>query len=175
MTRSFVSRAAALVALPALAAVSGCRGEVSEEPPVVLIRNMFNQPRYQAQGQGAFFADGRAMRPAVEGTVSRDSFVADEERATGRTRDGLDYVAEGPAGVADAFGGKEPMLARGRERFGIYCAPCHGLVGDGTGTVALRSKLSPNAGGARGFSGVASHPSGDGSEKTPPVPTGGWL
>lgn len=152
MSRSFVTFAVALVALGA----AGCRGEVSEDPPITLIRNMHNQPKYKAQAHSDYFADGRAMRPPVEGTLSQEAYLADDEVATGRTADGLDYVREVPKSVAASFGGVDPMVARGKERFGIYCAPCHGLVGDGDGVVAQRAKLAENAGGARGFSGVAS-------------------
>ncbi len=134
MSRSFVFSAVALLALGA----AGCRGEVSEDPPITLIRNMHNQPKYKAQARSAYFADGRTMRPVVDGTVSHESFQADDEVATGRTADDLGYVREVPKSVVESFGGAEAMVARGKTRFGIYCAPCHGLVGDGNGVVAQR-------------------------------------
>lgn len=152
MSRSYVTFAVALVALGA----AGCRGEVSEDPPITLIRNMHNQPKYKTQAHSAYFADGRTMRAPVDGTVSNESYLADDELATGRTDDGLDYVREVPKSVASSFGGAEAMVTRGKERFGIYCAPCHGLVGDGNGVVAQRATYPENAGGARGISGVAS-------------------
>lgn len=151
MNRSFVLSAVALLALGA----TGCRGEVSEDPPITLIRNMHNQPKYKAQAKSTFFADGRTMRPEIEGTVSHEAYLADEELATGRTADGLDYVREVPKAAIDALGGADAMLVRGKDRFGIYCAPCHGLAGYGNGVVAQRSKLPANAGGERGFGGVA--------------------
>ncbi len=51
---------------------AGCIGAESSEPPVVGIRNMYNQPRYDTQERQPFFADQRSMRPQVEGTVSRE-------------------------------------------------------------------------------------------------------
>ena len=51
---------------------TGCIGGESGEPPVVGIRNMYNQPRYDTQERQPFFADQRSMRPQVEGTVSRE-------------------------------------------------------------------------------------------------------
>lgn len=121
-----------------LVGLFGCRGEVSEDPPVTLIRNMHNQPKYKAQAGSKYFADGRAMRPSLDGTVSQEAYMSDDDIATGRTPDDLDYVREIPKKVAESFGGTSAMLSRGKERFGIYCAPCHGLVGDGNGVVAQR-------------------------------------
>ena len=63
---------------------TGCIGAESSEPPVVGIRNMYNQPRYDTQERQPFFVDQRSMRPEVEGAVSREmqkSMVL----ATGRT------------------------------------------------------------------------------------------
>lgn len=126
-------------------ALAACRGEVSEDPPVTLIRNMHNQPKYKAQAAGKFFADGRAMRQPVEGTLSVEAFEEDDERSTGVASDAQGYVLDIPKKAAAAFGGVDALVARGKERFGIYCAPCHGLIGDGNGTVAKR-----------GFTGVRS-------------------
>jgi hypothetical protein len=117
---------------------AGCRGEVSEDPPITLIRNMHKQPKYKEQSASSYFADGRTMRPALEGTLSQESYSADDEVATGRTADDLDYVREVPKKVFESFGGVDATLSRGKERFGVYCAPCHGLVGDGNGVVAQR-------------------------------------
>ena len=75
-----------------LVGVFGCRGEVSEDPPVTLIRNMHNQPKYKAQAGSKYFADGRTMRPSLDGTVSQEAYMSDEDIATGRTADDLDYV-----------------------------------------------------------------------------------
>ena len=58
-----------MVALGSLA--MGCIGMESEEPPIVGIRNMYNQPRYDTQEKKPFFADHRSMRPGVEGSISR--------------------------------------------------------------------------------------------------------
>ena len=74
------SRAPALLA--ALLAVVDCRGETTKDPPIVPIRNMYDQPRYKIQGESAFFADHRMMRPPVEGAVPRER----EARPRGRDR-----------------------------------------------------------------------------------------
>ncbi|MBW2507450.1 MAG: cytochrome c [Deltaproteobacteria bacterium] len=126
--------------------VAGCIGAESSEPPIVGIRNMYNQPRYDTQERQPFFADQRSMRPDVEGTVSRES-----ERllpwATGRDANDEAWVMEVPQGVVNRNGGPASFLARGKERYEIYCAPCHSLAGDGKGMVSRRA-------GALGASGL---------------------
>jgi mono/diheme cytochrome c family protein len=87
-----------------LSAILGtaCRGGVSEEPPIVPIRGMYNQPRYDAQEKSAFFADGRTMRPPVEGAVAREMPV-NESLLTGRTDDGTQWLLEVPGAVIRDF------------------------------------------------------------------------
>jgi outer membrane protein OmpA-like peptidoglycan-associated protein len=122
----------------ALALSSGCRGGTSSEPPIVPFRGMHEMPRYDSQEYAAYFEDHRTMRPIVEGTLPRE---ASDDLAVA---EGLDehgeYVATIPASVVDGAGGMSEMLARGESRFGIYCAPCHGLAGDGHGMVARRAE-----------------------------------
>ena len=118
--------------------LAGCRGQVSEEPPVVPIRNMYNQPRYDAQSRSGFFQDGRTMRPLVEGTVAREMEL-DVEVVTGRMADDSGWVLEIPTSVVRDLGSRPELAARGEERFAIACAPCHGLSGHGDGLVAQRA------------------------------------
>ena len=63
---------ALLLSLVLASLVVGCVGTESSEPPIVGIRNMYNQPRYDTQERQPFFADQRSMRPQVEGAVSRE-------------------------------------------------------------------------------------------------------
>jgi mono/diheme cytochrome c family protein len=130
------------LALAAAAALSGCRGLPSENEPIVPIRNMYDQPRYENQGRSRFFADGRMMRPKVEGTVAREQEVDPviehgREPATGQ------WVLTIPDEVARRYGGAEAMTRRGHERYDIYCAPCHGGAGDGNGIIVARGMLRP--------------------------------
>ncbi len=127
-------------ALLVVGLVGGCRGTVSEDPPIHPIRNMYQQPRYNPQARSEFYADGRTMRPLVPGTVARE-MEPDLRLATGLERTApARYVEEVPAEVARRFGGPEKMLQRGRETYEIYCAPCHGIQGDGKGLVAKRAE-----------------------------------
>ncbi|MGB5809590.1 MAG: cytochrome c [Polyangiales bacterium] len=116
---------------------TGCLGAESEKPPIVGIRNMYNQPRYDTQEEKPFFADKRSMRPEIEGTVSRE-MPRNLSWATGRTADD-EYVLEVPPQIVTASGGDEAMLTRGRDRYNIYCSTCHSYSGNGKGMVSRRA------------------------------------
>jgi mono/diheme cytochrome c family protein len=124
------------------ATVAACRGQTSEDPPIVPIRNMYDQPKYEMQQAGEFFADGRAMRSPVEGTISREMEI-DPRVAHGRLDDDTGYVLTIPQQAIDKYNGMEGTLKRGQERFGIYCTPCHGLDGSGQGMVVKHGFVQP--------------------------------
>ncbi len=119
--------------------LTSCRGQVSEETPVVPIRNMYDMPRYDPQEESGFFQDGRTMRPQVEGTLARE-MEPNAMFATGRTDDDAAWILEIPTPIVDRNGGATEFLERGHDRYDIYCAPCHSLVGDGNGLVAQRAE-----------------------------------
>lgn len=123
-------RMAALFAL--IATLGGCRGCTSSSAPLHLNPNMDRQPKYLAQAESAFFADGATMRRPVEGTVARG-----ELRADAALHRGVDEAGQ-PLG-ASPVAASEAVLARGRERYGIYCAPCHGDNGKGRGMLFERA------------------------------------
>ncbi len=93
-------------------------------------RDMQDQPKYKPLASTDFFADGRASRHPVEGTVARGQLDEDELLYTGKI-DGK-VVDEFPFPVT------AEVMSRGRERFDIYCSPCHSRVGDGRGMVVRR-------------------------------------
>jgi len=121
-----------------LAGLAGCRGQTSKEAPVVGIRNMYDQPKYDIQEESSFFADHRTMRPLVEGVIAHDEEI-DPRIAQGRLEDQTGYVLEVPKEVVARAGGMAPMLARGHARYDIYCAPCHDGTGSGNGLVKKRA------------------------------------
>ena len=123
-----------------LATIAGCTGMDSTKPPIVGIRNMYNQPRYDTQERKPFFADQRSMRPEVEGTISRE-MVTSLHLETGVSAATEGYVSVIPPEVAMKFGSKEALLARGQERYNIFCAPCHSASGDGKGMVSRRATV----------------------------------
>lgn len=91
---------------------------------------MHNTPRFKPFQANDFYADGRASRNLPAGTVARGELRDDEHFYTGKV-DG-EFAARFPFAMAGAD------LQRGRERFSIYCTPCHGQLGDGQGMVVQR-------------------------------------
>jgi mono/diheme cytochrome c family protein len=104
--------------LAATALLSGCR------------LDMHVQPKQNPLSRSDFFADQRSERPPVEGTVARGQLREDAYLYTGQigTSPG-DYMP---------FPVTTEVLERGRERYNIYCAPCHSRVGDGNGFIPSR-------------------------------------
>ena len=109
--------------LLAVLALAGCR------------QDMQDQPRFKPLAQSDFYADLRSARPPVEGTVARGQLHEDSYFYTGKFGNNPgDYM---PFAVTD------DVLARGRERFNIYCAPCHSRLGDGNGMIVQRGFRAP--------------------------------
>jgi mono/diheme cytochrome c family protein len=151
------SLSAVLVLAVAGAFAAGCREQTSEDPPIMPERNMYDTERYNPESYSQFFPDHRTMRAPVPGTIARDRYEDDPEVATGLLADKSGYVLTLPASVAQRAGGPEKLLARGQERFGIYCAPCHGQTGDGKGMVVCKREKPTDACQSRGFAPLPSY------------------
>ena len=115
---------AAIVVL--IAVFSGCR------------LDMHVQPKQNPLSRSDFFPDQRSERPPIEGTVARGELHADTYFYTGK-------IGSTP-GDFMPFPVTKEVLQRGRERYNIYCSPCHSLLGDGKGFVASRgfSQMPPS-------------------------------
>ena len=98
-------------------------------------RDMQDQPKYIPLRPSDFFADGRSARPLPEGTVARGQLRADKVFYTGKKGD--QFVDQFP------FPLTREVLERGRERFNIYCSPCHGRLGNGLGMIVRRGLKRP--------------------------------
>jgi mono/diheme cytochrome c family protein len=98
-------------------------------------QDMHDQPKYTAYKPSDFFADQRSARPLVEGTVAQGSLEDDELLYAGR-------MGGQPAAVFP-FAIDEAAMRRGRERYNIFCSPCHGLSGEGDGMVVQRGYRRP--------------------------------
>lgn len=98
-------------------------------------QKMADQPRYKPLAKSTFFGDDRSARPAVEGAVARGALQSDELFYTGKVNGKEADVF--PAPVTEA------MLRRGRDRFNIYCTPCHDRAGNGQGLVVRRGYRAP--------------------------------
>jgi hypothetical protein len=118
------ARAARIFGLAALALwLIGCRMDMHE------------QPKYLPYEPTTFFDDGRSERPVVPGTVARGQLRLDELLYTGKENGFFANKFPFPITRAD--------LERGRQRYNIYCTPCHDYTGSGQGIVVLRGFPPP--------------------------------
>jgi mono/diheme cytochrome c family protein len=96
---------------------------------------MHDQPKYIPLRESTFFSDARSARPVIPGTVARGQLRDDTLLYTGKVNN------------ADAtvfpFAIDDKLMARGRERFDIYCAPCHSRTGTGDGMIVRRGYRHP--------------------------------
>jgi hypothetical protein len=97
--------------------------------------DMHEQPKYKADDGSQFFQDGRANRPEVPDTVARGHMRTDELLYTGHVN--------GVAVDQFPFPITRKVLERGRDRFNIYCTPCHDYTGSGRGMIVQRGFPSP--------------------------------
>jgi mono/diheme cytochrome c family protein len=96
---------------------------------------MHDQPKYKPYRPSTFFADGRSQRSPVEGTIPRGSLREDELLETGKVN--------GQDAPVYPFAVDANVMRRGRERYDIYCSPCHSRTGDGNGMVVQRGYRHP--------------------------------
>jgi mono/diheme cytochrome c family protein len=111
------------IAAAILTALAGCHSD------------MYDQPRYDSLEKSDFFADGRTSRPAVAGTIARGDLREDEALYTGKQEGKL--VDKPPVEIDMA------LVEHGRERFNIFCTPCHGRAGYGDGMIVRRGFRQP--------------------------------
>lgn len=98
-------------------------------------QDMHDQAKLQGNEVSTFFADGRANRPSVEGTVARGRLFADEHFYRG--------TVDGAPAEEFPFEITRGVLDRGAERYRIYCTPCHAAAGDGEGMIVQRGMKHP--------------------------------
>jgi len=123
------------LAMAIVLAWTGCSGGTTRRPPIQVFPDMDRQPKYKVQSESRWFADGRADRLPVPGTIPQEAAGSEDSFATGVS--GGMYVGLNPLPYT-----RETLL-RGQERFNIYCAPCHDRVGTGRGMVSQRSMWLP--------------------------------
>lgn len=150
----------------AVTLLGGCRGDRTDKPPRQFFPDMDDQPKWDPQETTTQFADGRAARPAVPGTVpfgraavdpvaqgdrawaagyltERVDFLAEDDAVYLGVMPGTDgamvYVAEAPVPVT------RELIEIGQAKFNIYCATCHGFEGDGKGSKVAEKWAVPVA------------------------------
>jgi cytochrome c553 len=106
---------------------------------------MHVQPRYNPMEASTFFDDGRSERPLVPGTVARSQSRTDDGYCTSALKDEAFCTGKVDGVEVDAFPFPitRKILARGQERYNIYCTPCHDRVGDGQGMIVQRGFPPP--------------------------------
>jgi mono/diheme cytochrome c family protein len=122
-------------ALTSVVVLSGCaRGCTSSRPPVHLNPSMDDQPKVLPQTASDFFFNGASMREPVPGTIAIGGLKEDAAFFTGKGADGQ-FVATVPVPQNEA------LLERGRQRYVIYCQPCHDARGEGKGILFQRGNV----------------------------------
>lgn len=163
------SALACVLALSALATLplGGCRGDRTDKPPRQFFPDMDDQPKLKAQSETEFFTDGKSQRGLVDGVVpfSDHSVTAPEgdmsEWAQMRRKNREDMLKGDETYYFGMVMGSDPetpqwvermpvevteeLVARGAERFNIYCSMCHGYdaLGNDSGTVGRLMNVRP--------------------------------
>jgi len=137
--RYFITGFAVIVCL--LISTAGFRGAFTRNSPIEVFPDMDRQAKVRPQAPNLFdkvfgAGDGRGSRLPVAGSVARGAAVDDQPANTGRKAGSEDWVEVNPLGV------NLDTLERGRERYTIYCAVCHGQAGDGGGIVTQYSLIT---------------------------------
>jgi len=137
--RYFITGFAVIVCL--LISTAGFRGAFTRNSPIEVFPDMDRQAKVRPQAPNLFdkvfgAGDGRGSRLPVAGSVARGAAVDDQPANTGRKAGSEDWVEVNPLGV------NADTLERGRERYTIYCAVCHGQAGDGGGIVTQYSLIT---------------------------------
>jgi mono/diheme cytochrome c family protein len=102
--------------------LAGCGGTLRQD--------MANQPRQNPLSPAEFFSDDRSERPLLDNTVAHGS-LADDDLFVSKDSNAFPLPLT------------EQLMDRGKDRYTIFCAPCHGLQGDGMGMVTLRGMKHP--------------------------------
>jgi mono/diheme cytochrome c family protein len=117
--------------------IAGRQGRLSRQPPIEVFPDMDRQLKLRPQQPNDFFTNGLSSQLPPPGTIARSQPVQTVNGAvwpfedapvnTGRVTGTTNFVETNPLPVTSQ------LLQRGRERFNIYCTPCHGALGDGNG------------------------------------------
>jgi mono/diheme cytochrome c family protein len=143
----------AMLSAAALSVLPSCRGDREDKPPHQFFPDLVDAPKWKPQTQTEFYADGRSMRQPVEGAVAygrwdfdidhagewaapfkaeRDNLLKEDDAFYRGVDDKGRYLTAIPIPVT------HELIARGQERFNIYCSACHGYNGSGNGMVGQR-------------------------------------
>jgi mono/diheme cytochrome c family protein len=133
--------------------LAGFRGSKSRQPPIELFPDMVRMNKARPQTPSEFFADARSSRARPDGTVDHSQPYEingkvllvngkpvypyeDAPMNTGRITGTTNFIETNPLSIT------RELLNRGRERYQIYCLPCHGPAGDGKGITGKYGMIS---------------------------------
>jgi mono/diheme cytochrome c family protein len=126
-----------MVGVAAGVAIAGLQGRMSRQPPIEVFPDMDRQLKLRPAQPNGFFKNGLSSQLPPAGTIAQGAPLQTVSGAvypfedapvnTGRVTGTTNFVETNPLPVTG------PLLQRGRERFDIYCAPCHSALGDGNG------------------------------------------
>ena len=119
-----------LVCVAVVVGIAGFKGDKTRRPPIELFPDMDRQPKLRPQTDNAFFKDGRSSQLPPQGTIARKSGWEQTVENTGRVNGTTNFINSIPVPV------NSELMARGQERYSIYCLPCHGAGGDGKGVTS---------------------------------------
>lgn len=112
--------------------------------------DMVVQPKYKPLQPSTFFSDGQSSRPIEPGTIARGQLRDNPGFDTGEVGGKLvgyiplkGFAPDEKLDPAEARDARRAALTRGRERFNIYCSPCHAQTGDGNGMIVQRGFSKP--------------------------------
>ncbi len=126
-----------LAGMATVVGIAGFRGHLSRKPPIEIFPDLNRQLKLRPQKPNDFFTNGISSQLPPAGTIPRSAPIRtvsgpvypyeDAPVNTGRVTGTTNYVETNPLPVT------AQLLQRGHERFDIFCAPCHGALGDGNG------------------------------------------
>jgi mono/diheme cytochrome c family protein len=126
-----------LVGVAAGVGIAGFQGRMSRKPPIEVFPDMDRQLKLRPEQPNDFFPNGLSSQLPPAGTIARGEPLQttsgkvwafeDAPVNTGRAAGTTNFIETNPLPMTSA------LLQRGRQRFDIYCTPCHGALGDGNG------------------------------------------
>lgn len=115
--------------------LAGCTAQTSRSPQVMVFPDMKRQAKYKPQTESALFADRRASRRPVEGTIPVGYLREDDPFHSGVQNN--QYIGRNPRKI------DMNLMQEGQRRYNTYCSPCHDRTGQGRGIVGVRATWIP--------------------------------
>ncbi len=126
---------ALVLAVISAVSILGFRGDKTTNRPLEIFPDMDDQSKYKPQTESDFFADGRSDRLPVQGAIARGFLKDDDHLHFGKDGDAW------AAGFPEQIVINNDLMAKGQNKYTVYCSMCHGGVGDGNGVTKTRGMI----------------------------------